>query len=244
MKVCLDLFSGLGGFSAAFDGSTEWEVVTVDLDPEDRFEPDLKADMLELTPADLLAAIGYDREEIDVLVVLAGHPCTLFSTAGNHDEWDLDAKEPAGDRARRHTAMLFHTLGLIRALAPDYWYLENPRRSRARWLIGPPDEWVSYCQYGEDYQKDTGLWGDHAPGMTYRKCAGNPGCHAPNTETDGTCAIASMDRTDHGNRSKVPYELSKAILGAVEGQGEQSTLPLVSADGGFTEVADVGGEAE
>lgn len=221
-KVCLDLFAGLGGFSAAFADADGWEVFTVD--HNDEFDPDLVADIFDVRSADLLDLVRYDRDEIDVLVVLVGHPCTLFSTAGNHDEWDTDAKQPTGTQARQHTAMLYHSLGLVKALAPDFWYLENPRRSRARWLIGPPDEWVSYCQYGREYQKDTGLWGDHAPGMDYRKCRGESGCHTPNSENDGTCAIASMDRYDHAARSMVPRELSEEILEAVEGRTEQSTL--------------------
>jgi len=200
----LDLFAGLGGFSQAFEESERWDVTTVEISPE--FDPDIQADMLDVTPTDLP----------DADVILAGHPCTMFSTAGNHDKWDMDAKEPTGDRAKRHVAMLFHTLGLIKALAPAYWYLENPRLSRARWLIGPPDEWVSYCQYGRDYQKNTGLWGDHAPGMTFRKCRG-PGanCHKTNVEDDGTAACAPMSR-DHAERSKVPYDLSDAIREACE----------------------------
>lgn len=213
----LDLFSGLGGFSAAFSDSDKWDVTTVELNPE--FEPDICEDVHNLRPSDLP----------DADVVLTGHPCTLFSTAGNHDEWDLDRRVPTGDRAKQHVAMLFHTLGLIHAISPTYWYLENPRRSRIRWFIGPPDNWVSYCQYGKDYQKDTGLWGHHAP-MTFRKCPGRGAkCHKSNTETDGTCAVASMDRNSHANRSKVPHQLSEAIRDACEAgldgtAAEQTTL--------------------
>jgi hypothetical protein len=210
-RVCVDLFAGLGGFSQAFTESNRWRVVTVDY--EQKFNPDIQADMMNVEPRDLP----------DADVVLAGHPCTLFSTAGNHDEWDMDAKEPTGERAKRHTAMVYHTLGLIHALSPDYWYLENPRRSRIRWLLGPPRDWVSYCQYGRDYQKDTGLWGEHAPGMEYKKCQNNA-CHVPNAEDDGTSAIASMDTSDHAERSKVPYELSREIRDAVEGEGRQASV--------------------
>lgn len=212
-RVCLDLFCGLGGFSAAFEDADGWEVVTVDLNPE--FDPDLQADVLDLRPSDLLDAIGVDRDGIDEFVILCGHPCTLFSTAGNHDEWDTELKEPVGDRSRKHTAMIFHSIGLIKSLSPDYWYLENPRRSRARWLIGPPDQWVSYCQYGTNYQKDTGLWGDHAPGMEYKKCRREPNCHVTNTEDDGYSAIQSMP-SDTGERAKIPYALSESILEACE----------------------------
>lgn len=202
-KVCLDLFSGLGGFSAAFADSDEWDVVTVDV--EERFDPDICSDVMDLRPSDF-------EREFDV--VLVGHPCTLFSTAGNHDEWDTDTKQPTGDRARDHVAMLYHTLGLVSGLSPKYWYLENPRRSRARWFIGPPKRWVSYCQYGMDYQKDTGLWGEHSPGMNYEKCQQN-GCHKSNTEDDGYSAIQSMP-SDSGERAKVPYALSEAIREATD----------------------------
>jgi hypothetical protein len=234
-QVCLDLFSGLGGrrdvqhgFSSAFQATDRWDVVTVDI--EEKFEPDLCADILSLKPADLRDSIG----DCEVLVVLVGHPCTLFSTAGNHDEWDLEARQPVGARARRHLAMLFHTLGLVHALAPDYWYLENPKRSRARWFLGPPEATVTYCQYGMSYQKPTGLWGNHAPGMTYRSCPRGADCHNRNTEDDGTSAVQSMP-SDTGERSLFPRKLSEEILSAVEtavaNRTEQTTLPLAT-DGG------------
>jgi site-specific DNA-cytosine methylase len=37
-NVYLDLFAGLGDFSAAFEDSDTWEVTTVEI--EERFEPD------------------------------------------------------------------------------------------------------------------------------------------------------------------------------------------------------------
>jgi hypothetical protein len=211
-RVCLDLFAGLGGFSQAFTESDDWRVVTVEL--EERFEPDICADVMNLRPSDLPNAD----------VVLASPPCTLFSPAGNHDEWDLDARIPTGDRAREHVALVHHTIGLIQALTPRYWYVENPR-GRMRWVLGDPAGTVHYCQYGKDYLKPTDLWGEHPDGFTYRQCpvpAGG-GCHTRNGADDGTGATASMS-TDHAERSKVPYELSAAILDAVEGRGEQATL--------------------
>jgi len=199
----LDLFAGLGGFSAAFEDSNKWDVTTVEIDPD--FTPDICADVMDLRPSDLPGAD----------VVLAGHPCTLMSTAGNHDEWDMNAKEPSGDRAKEHVAMLHHTLGLIHAVAPDYWFLENPRHGRMTWYLGRPTGTVTYCQYGMDYMKPTGLWGDHPP-MTYRRCQHGDDCHTSNTENDGTSAIASMDGLDHAERSLVPYNLSESIRDACE----------------------------
>ncbi|MEA5406388.1 hypothetical protein VB773_01495 [Haloarculaceae archaeon H-GB2-1] len=46
----LDLFSGLGGFSAAFEDSSNWEVTTVEI--EEQFDPDICADILDLRPSD------------------------------------------------------------------------------------------------------------------------------------------------------------------------------------------------
>jgi len=79
-RVCIDLFAGLGGFSAAFRDADAWEVTTVEL--REDLGPDVVADVLKLRPDDLLNAVGYEREEIDVLVILASPPCTYFSTGG------------------------------------------------------------------------------------------------------------------------------------------------------------------
>lgn len=211
-KLCLDLFSGTGGFSAAFDDSPDWETFRVDNSPD--AVTDLRADVMELRPADLPS----------VDVVTASPPCPLWSPAGNHDQWDFDTKQPVGDDAREHIALVYHTLGLIHALSPDYWFLENPR-GRLRWYLGRPTGTVTYCQYGKTYQKPTDLWGDHPPGLTYRSCAAGGDCHTSNTEDDGTAATASMP-DDYAERAAVPYELSQAILDAVEGQQEQQTFDV------------------
>lgn len=215
-RICLDLFAGSGGFSAAFADSLNWRVVTVDNRRDT--DPDVLADVMELRPADLP----------DADVVLAGHPCTLFSTAGNHDEWDHEAREPVGDRAREHVAMVYHTLGLIRATTPDYWFLENPR-GRLRWVLGEPTGTVTYCQYGADYQKPTDFWGKHPDAMTYRSCPRGGSCHARNGADDGHSAIASMP-TDYDERAAMPYALSESILRAVEGRSHQQTLTGVVGD--------------
>ena len=39
-KHCLDLFAGLGGFSAAFEEADNWTVTTVEI--ADRFDPDIQ----------------------------------------------------------------------------------------------------------------------------------------------------------------------------------------------------------
>jgi len=198
----LDLFCGLGGFSSAFDDSDRWGVTTVDI--EARFDPDIRADVFDLRPSDF-------GTEFDA--VLASPPCTQFSTAGNHDAWNFDTHEPQTDAARDAVALAFHTVGLIRALGPDYWFLENPQ-GRLRWFLGRPAGEVTYCQYGRPYMKRTDLWGEHPP-MPYHSCQREQACHNRNVEHDGTSATRGLGETA-AERAKVPYDLSNAIREACE----------------------------
>lgn len=215
-KVCLDLFAGLGGFSQAFEDSENWKVVTVDI--EERFGTDIQADVMDLGPGGLP----------DPDVILASPPCNVFSKAAAWQEhWDADG-EPQTEDARESIALVFHTIGLIRALSPDYWYLENPEGHLRRFL-GHPTGMVTYCQYGEKFRKPTHLWGDHAP-MTYRACSNGDDCHLSKGRREeegcGNHPAQALPR-DPAERAKVPRELSEAILEAVEGNGEQSTLTEV-----------------
>lgn len=203
MNNVLDLFSGAGGFSSAFRDSSRWNVTTVEIEPE--HDPDIQADIFNLNPSDF-------QREFDV--ILASPPCQYLNSAGNHDKWDFDRKEPIHPDSMNAVALFYHTIGLIRGLSPEYHYIENPRTSRIQWFIGKPKEWVTYCRYGKDYQKPTGFWGEHAP-MNFQKCSAGANCHDSNSEDDGTSAVASMPE-NQSERSKVPYELSRAIREACE----------------------------
>jgi len=210
MKICLDLFAGLGGFSSAFADSARWDVTTVDRD--ERFNTDLTTDVWDLRPSDLPNAD----------VILSSPPCRYFSFAGNHDAWEN--KEPVSQESQNAVGLVYHTLGLINSISPNYWFLENPR-GRMRWVLGDPKGTVHYCQYGKEYKKPTDLWGNHPALMEYRQCStpAGGGCHARNAADDGTGGTASM-RRDPAERAKVPYELSESILTAVAGTGRQTSL--------------------
>jgi len=205
-RTVIDLFAGLGGFSAAFAEADGWEVVTVDID--ERFEPDIQADVLDLRPADL--------PEADM--VLASPPCTEFTIAASRFERVIDG-EPQTPAAREAVALVYHTIGLIKALAPEYWFLENPQ-GYLRQVIGEPTGRLTYCQYGENYMKPTDLWGEHPPGFSYRSCSYGAACHEYNTDRanggDGNLSGLESYTRDPAERAKVPRELSEAILEAVE----------------------------
>jgi hypothetical protein len=211
-RTVLDLFAGLGGFSTAFEESETWTVVQVDIDAD--FDPDICADVLDLRPADLPAA--------DLIV--ASPPCKTFSKAAAWaDHFDADGS-PQTSAARESVTLVYHTLGLIRALAPDYWFLENPAGSAIKHHLGTPQARVTYCQYGEQYMKPTYLWGDHPP-MTYRRCARGDACHESRSSADD--GGRPMPR-DPAERAKVPYELSVAIREAVEAADKNQPLKQTS----------------
>lgn len=206
----LDLFCGLGGFSAALADSDDWRVTTVDI--EARFEPDIQADVFDLRPSDF-------EQEFDM--VLAGHPCTVFSPARNMIEGGDDAwngERPASPGAQDMVALAHHTVGLIEGLAPRYWFLENPI-GRLRSVLGEPGGTITQCQYGRSHQKPTDLWGEHPP-MTYRRCRPGDDCHAatgsyrPGRDQPRLGVLAESG--DPAERAKLPYELSDAIREACE----------------------------
>ena len=220
---CLDLFCGLGGFSAAFEDSDRWEVTTVDIN--ERFNPDIVADVFELRPSDL-------EEDFDV--VLASPPCTSFSLAANGHHTHFQDDEPLTDAAKDAVGLVYHTLGLINAIAPEFWVVENPR-GKLRRVIGEPAGTVTLCQYGYDWQKPTDLWGRHPPTLSYHHCRPGADCHAEGGsgfDTDG----ATTHERDPAERAKLPYALSEEIRDSVEtavdGEvAEQSTLDAIgSAD--------------
>ena len=207
----LDLFCGLGGFSAAFEESDRWVVTTVDIEPE--FDPDIQADVFDLRPSDL-------KRDFDV--VLASPPCTQFSPmAWSHEPHFERDGTPITDGAKTSVGLVYHTLGLIQAVAPTFWFVENPRGA-LRWVIGEPTATVDYCAYDHYTKKPTDLWGDHPP-MTYRRCP-----HNSHTNDDGITDM-ELGPSDASDRAKVPVDLSEAIRDACEaaldGEArEQSTV--------------------
>lgn len=122
MKV-LELFAGTRSIGKAFEAkghevfSVEWDKSVEDID--------LYEDIMNITAADILEKFGHPD------VIWASPDCTTFSIAAishhrrkNPETGNLD---PVSDYAKFCDALDQHVLRLILALAPKYWFIENPR---------------------------------------------------------------------------------------------------------------------
>lgn len=168
MRV-LDLFAGLEGWSGPFR-ERDHDVISVDIEPS--FDVDLHADVLELEPADL----PWKPD-----IVLASPPCEGFSVLTMGKSWTVPypgtryphlraETEPKSATAELGLRLVERTLWLLEELEPSYYVIENPRaKLRKLGVIGGLDRRsVSYCQYGEPFQKSTDLWGGFPPSLELR----------------------------------------------------------------------------
>lgn len=203
MKV-LDLFSGKGGFCAAFKERGH-EVFTVDINK--RFGCDLTADVLTLTPADL--GSGYD-------IIIASPPCQCFSVASMGKHWGTPYGTPKTQEARTAMLLVAHTMELLEKMNPEFWLVENPRGMMRKLptMQKYPRRTITYCQYGEKRMKPTDIWGVMPPTFQFRKsCRNGDKCHdaAPRGSKTGTQGIKGS-----ADRAIVAYEFSKSICEAME----------------------------
>lgn len=200
MKHALDLFSGTGSATKAFEQSDNWEVTTVDLNKE----ADIEENILNLEPSD------FDK---NFEFIWASPPCKKFSVAaiGHHWQKDGDNYYPEKKECVEAVRTVYHTLYLIQNLDPDHWFMENPR-GMLRSLIGDPKGTVTYCQYGDNRMKPTDLWGNHPDGFEYKSCQNGALCHEPASRGSQTGTQGREDSTD---RARVPKQLSQEILQSI-----------------------------
>ena len=199
----LDLFAGTGSATQAFKDAGH-EVIKVEIDP--RFEAE-EDDVMKLDAEYLTNTYG----QFDF--IWASPPCTSFSVASIGYHWK-DNKP--SDQALHGIELVLHTIDLIKDLKPTFgWLIENPRGLLRiqPFMQSLPRQTITYCQYGEKRMKPTDLWGV-VKGWTPRPaCKNGDKCHeaAPRGSRTGTQGI-----TGWVERSKIPYELSKELLEAIE----------------------------
>lgn len=207
--LIFDFFSGTGSSTQAFKDAGH-TVISFELD--ESFEATENVDIFLLSADYLLAQYG--RPDF----VWASPPCTAFSVAslGHHWGGGKHAYEPKTEAAKFNQELVAHTVNLIKELNPSKgWLMENPRAMLRKLPVvaGLPRRTVTYCTYGDSRMKPTDLWGE-VPGWIHREpCKNGQGCHeaAPRGSSTGTQGIKGAK-----NRSRVPYELGKEILDAIE----------------------------
>lgn len=208
MKV-IDLFCGLGGWSAAFKERGH-DVFT--LDKSKRFSPTLCKDILDVKASDLP-----QRPDI----ILASPPCEGFTRLRYAFNWkvsEVGENIPISVKSRLGIKILQKTVALIHELQPRYFIIENPvGKMRHMPEVGQFERrTITYCQYGSDAQKPTDLWGGFPPRLALLPtCKAGAACH---TTAAGSAKGAIVKANDAAARALVPYPLSLAVCLAIEAE--------------------------
>jgi len=157
--LMIELFAGSARMAQTFR-EAGFETFTVDIEETSR-DPERQIDLI----ADVLSLQADDLPP-NPHVVWASPPCTYYSKA-RHLSGKEAAFAPGGkpltQDAHHANGLVRHTLNLIRELEPTYWFVENP----VGYLAMQPmmkfymKRLVSYCNYNEDWQKPTHIWGQH-----------------------------------------------------------------------------------
>jgi site-specific DNA-cytosine methylase len=191
MKLCLDLCSGIGGFSQAFRENKEWKVITVDINP--KFKPDMILDLVDVVEN----KSTYDTFwNLKPDVILASPPCERWSIANT--SWPKEGIYQA-------SKVLGAVLEIVAIMKPDGWIIENPK-GRMRWFLHKPAMTVSLAQFGYRTVKPTDFWTNIDIGLlrsvNMRK---NP---------NGYKFSRDVSRRPE-KRAQMPYGLSRLILDTV-----------------------------
>ena len=202
---CIDLFSGLGGFSQAFLDRRH-NVTRYDIDEQFKDVPNtIIQDVLNLTAKDLSADI-----------VLAGIECTHLTYANQNLEFMSHAKA---------VELATHTLSIIQEANPQYWVIENPKNSRLWKIIGKPNYITAWGYWGEQYFKPTGLKGilPHIDWPTrYTEPVPKESWNLKRYKQNKFSYLCDTDPT---RRSFIPYAFSEALCVAIEeNRGTQELL--------------------
>lgn len=207
MYQVLDLFSGTGSATRAFDYAKDVKVTTVD------FNPHVYADH-SCTISDFYASDIKQYEPGHFDFIWASPPCKLFSIANcpmSVNWWRGHPKSPEAFLALADVAI---TLRIIEYLKPQYWALENPRGMlrTIRMMDQYPRRTVTYCQYGHDAMKPTDIWGRLPPTWLPKSCSNGDDCHT-NVSSDG---ISATESKSYDDRIKVPHDLSLSLYNAMK----------------------------
>jgi hypothetical protein len=149
----LGLCCGKKGWERAFIERGHY-VFTVDIDP--RMNPDIVADIMELTIED----IGTDWD-----VIVVSPPCQCFSVASCMVHWSAsEPRVPKTQAADDALQLVQHIYDLIQEIQPRYWAMENPL-AMLRKVWKPPALSTYFASWAGGHidfrrpKKATDMWG-------------------------------------------------------------------------------------
>lgn len=194
-KLCVDLCSGLGGFSQAFTDH-DWEVIRIDNNPRFTDIPfTVIEDITKLSAKDLEKITKLQSfKSYQLVVMVMSPPCTYFSRAAHCFP---------REGIRESLEVVGACLDLVVKIQPKYWGLENPDNGYLRMFLGVPQTRLKLIVFGYRTVKPTAIWGD----IPFPLLLDGPNRNRKKN------AFAS-DVRDPAKRAKLPYAFSQAILEA------------------------------
>ena len=201
--LMIELFAGSARMAQTFR-EAGFETFTVDIeelsrDPERQI--DLIADVLTLKAGELPP---------NPHVVWASPPCTYYTFARGANMVFKPGGKPDLPESLIANEIVEHTLHLIEELEPTYWFLENPHQGHLRqqpFMKKYLKSTVHYCNYGEDFQKPTDIWGRHPIHW-------KPKTHCHHRKHKVNIA-GVFHAVDAGERALIPQPLCDEIVKAV-----------------------------
>jgi hypothetical protein len=195
MKYCLDLYSGLGGFSEAFHQSEDWSVLRIDNNILLSEVPNtMIADIHQL---DIHNKYGLEASQ-SIDVILAGPPCLEFSNAYSAPK--IEAMKKGQDyyphEGMAHVRRIEQIIDIIQ---PQYFAIEN--------VLGSIPYISEIFGHYRQIEGPHVLWGNfpsfYLDNMNYKP---------------KSWKACGQDKLSVQKRGLIPFEISQALMYAIEQQ--------------------------
>ncbi len=223
----LKLYCGTKSFSKSLEARG---IKTETLDNDPRFQPTFLMDVRDFLAfagrCDDLTAMIKSQGEPRYNILWASQPCQCFSKMSAKHHWErcrssgnsgMQWYEPKSAAAREAITLVKETALIIARLKPDFWFIENPvgmlrfhlpAMLQAYGIKDFERRTVTYCQYGESYQKPTDIWTNFSAWKPRPCCKQGDPCHE--RVTAGSRA-GTMRLKTNVHRAIVPAQLCDEI---------------------------------
>ena len=207
--LIFDFFSGTGSATKAFTDAGD---TVIHFEINRSLPADDRSDLLMVTGQELVEKYG--RPDF----IWASPPCTSFSVASVANHWMREGDEyvPISESASYGRLLAMRTVQLMYEIDPKLGFaIENPRGLMRKMPFMQDLErfTIHYCQYGDNRQKPTDIWGVIPNWIPRPVCSPGASCHepAPRGSHGGTQRLNGAKE-----RSELPEGISIDIREALE----------------------------